>query len=53
MVDKPKGQVSVGRQTVTNLRYTDDTTLIAKTSEEVLEIMKRVKAASEQFRLYL
>ena len=51
LVDKPEGQVLVGGQIITNLRYTNDTTLVARTSEELLELMKRVKAASEQFRL--
>ena len=50
LVDKPEGQVSVGGQIITNLRYTNDTTLVARTSEELLELMKRVKAASEQFK---
>ena len=53
LVDKPEGQVSVGRQIITNLRYTNDTTLVARTSEELLELMKRVKAVSEQFKPYL
>ena len=50
LVDKPEGQVSVGGQIITNLRYTNDTTLVARTSEELLEFMKRVKAVSEQFK---
>ena len=37
---------------ITNPRYTDDTTLIARISVELLALMKRAKAASEQFRLY-
>ena len=53
LVDKPGGQVSVGGQIITKLRYTNDTTLVARTSEELLELMKRVKAASEQFKPYL
>ena len=53
LVDKPEGQVSVGGQIITNLRYTNNTTLVARTSEELLELMKRVKAVSEQFKPYL
>ena len=53
LVDKPEGQVSVGGQIITNLRYTNDTILVARTSEELLELMKRVKAASEQFKPYI
>ena len=40
-----------GQVSVTNLRYVNDTTPIAKTSEELLELIKRVKAANEQFGL--
>ena len=53
LVDKPEGQVSVGGQIITNLRYTNDTTLVVRTSEELLELVKRVEAASEQFKPYL
>ena len=35
LVDKLEGQVSVGGQIITNLRYTNDTTLVARTSEVV------------------
>jgi hypothetical protein len=51
--DEFDGQVSVGGRTITNLRYADDTTLIARTAEELLELIGRVKAASEQYGLYL
>ena len=50
---KPEGKVLVGGQIITNQRYTNDTTLVARTSEELLELMKRVKAVSEQFKPYL
>ena len=46
LVDKPDVQVSVGGQIITNLRYTNDTTLVARTSEELMELMKRVKAVT-------
>ena len=52
-VDKPEGKVSVGGQIITNLRYTNDTTLVERTSEDLLELMKRVKAVSEQVKPYL
>ena len=32
---------------------TNDTTLVARTSEEPLELMKRVKDVSEQFKPYV
>ena len=47
--DEFSGQVSVGGREITNLRYADDTTLIARTLEELI---RRVKDASEQYGLY-
>ncbi len=38
---------------ITNLRYADDTTLIARTAEELPDLIIRVKDASEQYELYL
>ena len=37
---------------VTNLRYTDDTTLLAGTKEDLLELVERVRRASEKAGLY-
>ena len=38
---------------VTNLRYADDTTLLAGTKEELIELVERVRRASEKAGLYL
>ena len=38
---------------ITNLRYADDTTLIAETKNDLIAIMERVKLASEKASLYL
>ena len=38
---------------ITNLRYADDTTLIAETKNDLIAIMERVKLASEKAGLYL
>ena len=38
---------------ITNLRYADDTTLIAETKNDLIAIMERVKLASENAGLYL
>ena len=38
---------------ITNLRNADDTTLIARTAEGLLDLIIRVKDASEQYGLYL
>ena len=51
--DDFSGKVSVGGRAITNLRYADDTTLIASSAEELLDLIIRVKVASEQYGLYL
>ena len=38
---------------ITNLRYTDDTTLIAETKNDIIAIMEIVKITSEKAGLYL
>ena len=38
---------------VTNLRYEDDTTLLAGTKEDLIELVGRVRRASEKAVLYL
>ncbi len=44
---------SVGGRMVTNQRYADDTTLLAGTKEELIELLERVRRASEKAGLYL
>ena len=45
--------ISIGGRIVTNLRYADDTTLLAGTKEEWIELVERVRRASEKAGLYL
>ena len=45
--------ISIGGRIVTNLRYADDTTLLAGTKEDLTEIVERVRRASEKAGLYL
>ena len=45
--------ISIGGRMVTNLRYTDDTTLLAGTKEDLVELVGRVRRASEKAGLYL
>ena len=47
------GGISIGDRRITNLRYADDTTLIAETKNDLIAIMERVKLASEKAGLYL
>ena len=45
--------ISIGGRLVTNLRYADDTTLLAGTKEDLVELVERVRRASEKAGLYL
>ena len=45
--------ISIGGRMVTNLRYADDTTLLAGTKEDLVELVGRVRRVSEKAGLYL
>ena len=45
--------ISIGGRMVTNLRYADDTTLLAGTNGDLIELVERVRRASEKAGLYL
>ena len=45
--------ISICGTKVTNLRYADDTTLIAGTKDDLTELITKVKKASEEAGLYL
>ena len=45
--------ISIGGRMITNLRYNDDTTLIAETKNDLIAFMEIVKLASEKAGLYL
>ena len=45
--------ISIEERKVTNLRYADDTTLLAGTKEDLIELVGRVRRASEKAGLYL
>ena len=45
--------ISIGGRKVTNLRYADDTTLVAGTIYDLTEVITKVKRASEEAGLYL
>ena len=47
------GGISIGGRMITNLRYADETTLIAETKNDLIAIMERVKVVSEKAGLYL
>ena len=45
--------ISVGGRTINNLRYADDTTLLADSACELEELIERVRTESEKFGLFL
>ena len=45
--------ISIGGRMVTNLRYADDTTLLAGTKEDLIELVGRVRRAGEKAGLYV
>jgi hypothetical protein len=47
------GGVKVGGGTVTNLRYADNSILVAGSGMEMVELIKRIKIASKKRGLYI
>ena len=45
--------IIIGGRKVTNLRYADDTTLIAGTKDDLTELITKVKKTSEEAGLYI
>ena len=45
--------ISIGGRMMTKLRYADDTTLLAGTNEDLIELVGGVRRASEKAGLYL
>ena len=52
-LDDYVGGVTIGGESVSNLRYADDTTLLANTKEELQQLIERVRVASEEAGLFL
>ena len=48
-LDEAKGRVKIAGRNINNLRYADDTTLIAESEEELKSLLMKVKEASEKF----
>ena len=45
--------IKIGRRIINNLRYADDTTVMAETEEELKSLLMRVKEESERASLKL
>ena len=52
-LDAAQGGIKIARRNINNLRYADDTTLIAESKEELKSLLMRVKKKSEKVVLKL
>ena len=47
-LDEAQAGIKIAERNINNLRYTDDTTLMAKSEEELKRILMKVKDESEK-----
>ena len=52
-LDDAQAEIKIARRNINNLRYTDDTTLMAETEEELKSLLMKVKEESEKVGLKL
>ena len=52
-LDEAQAGIKIARRNINNLRYADDTTLMAESEEELKSLLKKVKGESEKPGLYL
>ena len=52
-LDELQGGIKIGRRNINNLRYADDTTLMAESKEDLKSLLMRVKEESERASLKL
>ena len=52
-LDVPQAGIKIARRNINNLRYADDTTLTAKSKEELKSLLMKVKEESEKTGLKL
>ena len=50
-VDEAQAGIKISGRIITNLRYTDDTTLMAESEEELKSLLMKVKEESEKVGL--
>ena len=46
-MDEAQAGIMIARRNINNLRYTDDTTLIAESEEELKSVLMKVKEETE------
>ena len=47
-LDEAQAGIKIARRNINNLRYTDDTTLMAESEEELKSLLMKVKEESEK-----
>ena len=52
-LDESQAGIKIARRNINNLRYADDTTLMAETEEELKSLLMKVKEESEKVGLKL
>ena len=52
-LDELQAGIKIGERNINNLRYADDTTLMAESEEELKSLLMRVKEESERVNLKL
>ena len=52
-MDDAQAGIKIARRNINNLRYTDDTTLMAESEEELKSLLMKVKEESEKVGLKL
>ena len=52
-LDEPQAGIKISGRNINNLRYTDDTTLMAESKEELKSLLRKVKEESEKAGLKL
>ena len=52
-LDEVQARIKIARRNVNNLRYADDTTLMAESEEELKRLLMKVKEESEKVGLKL
>ena len=50
-LDEAQAGIKIARRNINNLRYTDDTTLMAESEEELKSLLMKVKEDSEKVGL--
>ena len=50
-LDEAQAGIKIARRNINNLRYADDTTLMAESEEELKSLLKKVKEESEKVGL--